>query len=107
MGPLVYLDHGSVLWYGNAGSGLCPQEDLKNDWFFEDVLINGESIGKAYSKYVWLHHRDFTTNDQTSMYGSSSLRDVTTVHCIYGDPNLILYSPDWSSPNPIDSNINS
>jgi len=105
-GPLVYLDHGAVLWYGNAGSGLSAQEELKNDCFFIDAMINGKSIGEAYSKYVWLHHRDFTTGDQTSMYGSSSIQDSTTVQCIYGDPNLILYSPDWAAPLPVDSLLN-
>ncbi|MCK4364947.1 MAG: PKD domain-containing protein [Thermoplasmatales archaeon] len=115
-GPMVYLDHGAVIWYGNAGSGLCPQADLLDDWFFEDAMINGLSVGEAYSKYVWLHHRDFTIpegdpNFEESMYGPSSLYawethgGITTVHCIYGDPELILYSPEWSSPNPIDSVI--
>ena len=106
--PLVYLDHGAVMWYGNAGSGLCPEADLMDDWFFEDALVYGENVGEAYSKYVWLHFRDFTTADPVAMYGSSSLyggEGITTVPCIYGDPNLILYSPDWVLPSPIDSNI--
>ncbi|KYK31199.1 MAG: hypothetical protein AYK22_08150 [Thermoplasmatales archaeon SG8-52-3] len=102
-GPLVYLDHGAVIWYGNAGSGITPEEDLIDDWFFEDAMKKGEPIGLAYSKYVWLHYRDFTTSDPASMYGPSTLHDVATIHCIYGDPNLILYSPDWISPIPIDS----
>jgi len=102
-GPLVYLDHGAVMWYGNAGSGLCPEADLMDDWFFEDAMMHGEPAGLAYSKYVWLHYRDFTTGDPTSMYGPSSMDEVTTIHCIYGDPNLILYSPDWASPVPVDS----
>ncbi len=102
-GPLVYLDHGAVIWYGNAGSGLSPEEDLIDDWFFEDAMIKGEPIGQAYSKYVWLHYRDFTTCDPTSMYGPSSMHDIATIHCIYGDPNLILYSPSWKAPVPIDS----
>ena len=109
--PEVYLDHGAVVWYGNAGSGLCPQADLLDDWFFEDAMVNGLSVGAAYSKYVWLHHRDFTIpegdpNFEESMYGPSSLYDeegITTIHCIYGDPELIVYSPEWSSPNPVDS----
>lgn len=112
-GPMVYLDHGAVMWYGNAGSGLCPQADLLDDWFFEDAMINGLTVGEAYSKHVWLHHRDFTIpegdpNFEESMYGPSSLYGgdgITTIHCIYGDPELILYSPEWSSPNPIDSVI--
>jgi hypothetical protein len=100
--PLVYLDHGAVCWYGNAGSGLCPEADLQDDEFFIDALVDGEAIGPAYTHQVWLHFRDFTTKDPTSMYGSSSMQ-VTTVQCIYGDPALIVYSPEWSSPVPIDA----
>lgn len=100
-GPMVYLDHGAVLWYGNAGSGLCPEADLQDDEFFKDLLIYGDTVGEAYSKQVWLHYRDFTTSDPTSMYGPSTMNDVTTVQCIYGDPELIIYSPEWSSPEPI------
>jgi len=106
MGPLVYLDHGAVIWFGNAGSGSVIQEDLKIEFFFKDAMINGKCIGEAYSKYIWLFHRDFTTGNEMSMYGPSSIRDISTIHCIYGDPKLILYSPEWSSPKPIDSIIN-
>jgi len=101
-GPMVYLDHGAVCAYGNAGTGLCPEADLQDDEFFKDALVNGEPIGPAYSKQVWLHFRDFTTSDNTSMYGSSSMQ-VTTIQCIYGDPNLIIYSPEWQAPVPIDA----
>jgi hypothetical protein len=101
-GPMVFMDHGAVLNYGNAGSGLCPQADLQDDWFFEDALVYGTPVGRAFAKTVWLHYRDFTTSDPTSMYGPSSMYPITTVQCIYGDPNLILYSPDWSAPVPID-----
>jgi hypothetical protein len=101
-GPMVYLDHGAVVYYGNAGSGLCPEADLQDDEFFKDALIYGEPIGPAYSKQVWLHFRDFTTGDEASMYGSSSMQ-VTTVQCIYGDPDLIIYSPEWTSPVPVDA----
>jgi len=107
-GPMVYLDHGAVVWYGNAGSGLCPQADLLDDWFFEDALINGKNIGESYSKYVWLHQRDFTTSDPTAMYGVSSLygsEGITTIPVIYGDPTLIVYSPEWTSPEAVDSII--
>ncbi len=104
--PTVYLDHGALLWYGNAGSGLCPEADLQDDEFFTDAMIYGEPIGVAYSKQVWLHFRDFTTKDPTSMYGPSSLyggEGITTIQCIYGDPNIILYSPEWSMPAAVDS----
>jgi hypothetical protein len=100
-GPFVYLDHGAVLWYGNAGSGLSPESDLMDDKFFESSMINGENVGQAYSKEVWLHYRDFTTMNPISMYGSSS-QEITTVQCIYGDPTLILYSPEWISPEPVE-----
>lgn len=98
--PLVYLDHGAVCWYGNAGTGLCPEADLQDDEFFHDTLVDGMAIGPAYSKQVWLHFRDFTTSDPTSMYGPSSMQ-VETIQVIYGDPNLIIYSPDWQSPIPV------
>jgi hypothetical protein len=101
-GPMVYLDHGAVCGYGNAGTGLCPEADLQDDLFFRDVMIDGEPIGPAFSKQVWLHYRDFTTSDPTSMYGSSSMQ-VTSIQCIYGDPSLIVYSPEWQSPVPIDA----
>jgi len=104
--PLVYLEHGATLWYGNAGSGLCPEADLQDDEFFEDALIYGEAVGPAFSKQVWLHYRDFTTSDPTSMYGPSSIYapdGITTIQCIYGDPQLVIYSPDWTSPVAINS----
>lgn len=112
-GPMVYFDHGAVIWYGNAGSGLCPQADLLDDWFFEDAMVNGLSVGESFSKYVWLHQRDYTLAEgephfMESMYGPSTLTStegITTVQCIYGDPELIIYSPEWVSPNAIDSTI--
>jgi hypothetical protein len=110
-GPMIYLDHGAVMWYGNAGSGLCPQADLLDDWMFEDCMVNGIPMGEAYSKYVWLHHRDFTIgegnpNFEESMYGPSSIYGsdgITTVPVIYGDPTIIIYSPEWTEPTAIDS----
>jgi hypothetical protein len=105
-GPMVYLDHGAVLWYGNSGSGLCPEADLQDDEFFYDALVNGESVGHAYSKQVWLHIRDFTTKDPTAMYGRSTLypaAHITTVQVIYGDPELVVYSPEWTVPTPVDA----
>ncbi len=105
-GPMIYLDHGALLWYGNAATGSCPPADLEDDWFFEDTLIHGEAIGPAYSKNIWKIYRDFTTSDPTSMYGVSSIfgdDGINTVQCIYGDPNLIIYSPEWTSPTAIDS----
>jgi len=107
-GPMVYLDHGAVCWYGNAGTGLCPEADLQDDNFFNYALVQGQAIGPAYSTQVWLHYRDYTTMDPTALYGPSSLYGgstaggVTTRQVIYGDPNLIIYSPEWSAPVPVD-----
>jgi hypothetical protein len=101
-GPLVFLDHGAVMWYGNAGTGTAPQADYMDELLTTKVLIEGESIGKAFSDMVWLFYRDFTTKDDMPMYGISSLQ-ITTVQCIYGDPTLIIYSPDWTRPEPIDA----
>jgi hypothetical protein len=112
-GPMVYLDHGALMWYGNAGSGLCPQADLMDDWLFEDTMIHGMSIGASYSQYVWLHQRDFTMDEgdpnfEESMYGPSTLYGgdgITTIPVIYGDPELIMYSPEWTEPTAVDSTI--
>jgi hypothetical protein len=98
-GPDIYLEHGSALWYGNSGTGLCPQEDLMDDWMFED-LLNGVPMGQAFADHVWLFQRDYTTQDPTAIYGSSSLQ-ITNVQVIFGDPSLILYSPEWTEPTPV------
>lgn len=104
-GPMVYLDHGAVIWYGNSGTGVCPQADLQDDWFFEDAMLYGDTIGYAFSETVWLHQRDYTTRDPTALYGPSSRGGYpnTTLQCIYGDPNLIVFSPEWTSPVPVDA----
>lgn len=101
-GPLVYLDHGAVCWYGNANTGLCPEADLADDNFFVDVMINGQPIGISFANQIWLHYRDHTTGDNTSMYGPSSMQ-VDSIQVIYGDPGLIIYSPEWTAPVPIDA----
>jgi hypothetical protein len=100
-GPMVCLDHGAVFWAGSAGSGPVPGPDFLADQFIKDTMIYGEPIGQAFAKYVWLSYRDFTTDDPTTMYGISSM-DQEGLECIYGDPNLIIYSPDWTSPIPVD-----
>jgi len=101
-GPMVYMDHGAAYWYGNANTGLCPEADLADDYVFQDAFNLGEPIGPAFSKQVWLHYRDFTTSDPMSMYGPSSMQ-VTTIQVIYGDPSMIVYSPEWQAPVPIDA----
>ena len=107
-GPMVYLDHGALCWYGNAETGSCPPADLEDDWFFEDILIHGENIGEAYSKNIWRIHRDYTTCDPTSIYGqSSTIGDdgLNGAQVIYCDPTLIIYSPSWTMQEPIQSNL--
>lgn len=101
-GPMVFLDHGAVFWYGNGNTGLCPEADLADDVVFEETLVQGISIGVSFSKQVWLHYRDFTTSDNMSMYGPSSMQ-VSSIQVIYGDPALIIYSPEWQAPVPIDA----
>jgi len=99
-GPIVYLSHGAALCYGNAGTGLCPQADLLDDAWLNDVCVNGEGVGKAFSKYVWLHQRDYTTLDPTALYGSSSMQ-VTNMQVFFGDPTLTVYSPEWTESIPV------
>jgi len=99
-GPMIYLEHGSALYYGNAGTGLSPQEDLLDDSWLRDALVYGLPVGEAFSNYVWLHQRDYTTQDPTAMYGSSSMA-VTNVQLFFGDPTLIVYSPEWTEPVPV------
>jgi hypothetical protein len=101
--PLVYLDHGSVFWYGNANTGLCPEADIGDDAVFQETMVDGTSIGVAWSHQVWLHYRDFTTSSNASMYGPSTLNPVTSIQVIYGDPALIVYSPEWTSPIPVNA----
>ena len=102
--PLVYLDHGALCWYGNANTGLCPEADIGDDAFFNEALVHGVSIGVAFSHQVWLHYRDFTTLDPTSMYGPASMQ-VQSIQVIYGDPALVIFSPEWTSPVPIDASF--
>jgi hypothetical protein len=111
--PMVYLDHGALMWHGNAGSSLSTQAELLNNWFVEDSMINGLNVGESYSQYVWLHQRDYTIPEgdshfEESMYGPSTMYGadgITTVPVIYGDPTLIIYSPEWTEPAVIDSPI--
>jgi hypothetical protein len=40
------------------------------------------------------------------MYGPSSCNSanpITSIQVIYGDPALVVYSPEWTSPVPIDA----
>ncbi len=105
-GPMVYLAHGSAVWFGCAGSAYGVQDDLHNMWIFNDVLAKGGGIGESQSKYTWLFNRDFTTLDPTTLYGRSSLFQLsqgglTNVKVLYGDPTMTCYSPDWIEPMPV------
>ncbi len=102
-GPIVYLSHGSALWYGNCGSAYGVQDDLHNNWIFYEVLTKGESVGKAQSKYLWIFNRDFTTCDPTTLYGPSTMFQggLSNVEALYGDPTMTCYAPDWIEPEPV------
>jgi len=100
LGPIIYLEHGMALYYGNAGTGLSPQEDLLDDQWVHDMMVNGMSAGEAFSNYVWLHQRDYTTGDPTAMYGGSSMQ-VTNQQLFFGDPTMTCYSPEWTEPTPV------
>ncbi|MEA2054744.1 MAG: PPC domain-containing protein, partial [Candidatus Thermoplasmatota archaeon] len=100
LGPIVMLSHGGTICYGNIWSGLCPMSDLIDDYWTHDVFVNGDSIGEAFSRYLWLFERDHTTDDPTAMYGSSSLTgDGGQV--VFGDPTMTCYSPEWTEPVPV------
>ena len=105
-GPEIYLEHGSTIWYGNAGTGLCPEEDLLDDMWMKDMMVNGSSIGQALSKYLWGHQRDWTAKYvdpaiyDMALYGSSTMQ-VTNVQVLFGDPTLTVYSPEWTEPTPV------
>jgi hypothetical protein len=110
-GPMIYLEHGAALYYGNANTGRSPQSDMFDYWMFRELLINGENIGEAHSKYLWLHDRDFTTCDPVTLYGVSSMdlgdpygdgEGLANEWIIFGDPTMICYSPDWVEPVPIE-----
>jgi len=105
-GPMVYLSHGSVLWYGAAGSTYGVQDDLHNSWIFHDVLVEGDCFGASESRYQWLFDRDYTTLDPTTLYGRSTLFQfaqggLTNTKVTYGDPTMTCYAPDWVEPIPI------
>jgi len=102
-GPMIYLEHGSAFWYGNAGSCYGIQATLLDNWVFYDVLVKGKNIGESFSKYFWIFDRDFTTGDPATMYGRSSLFQgyLSNVQVLYGDPTMTCYSPDWIEPTPV------
>ena len=107
-GPIVYLSHGSVLWYGAAGSTYGIQDDLHNSWIFHDVLVEGDCFGASESRYQWLFDRDYTTLDPTTLYGRSTLFQfsqggLTNTKVTYGDPTQTCYAPSWIEPIPINS----
>jgi len=105
-GPEIYLEHGSALWYGDAGTGGCPMEDLLDSQWIKDMMVNGSSIGQAFSKNVWIYDRDFTAKNvdmakyNIALYGSSTMQ-VASLYVIYGDPTLTVYSPEWTEPVPV------
>ena len=106
-GPIMYLSHGSVIWYGAAGSTYGIQDDLHNGWIFHDMLVEGKGIGESESEYQWIFNRDFTTGDPSTLYGRSTLFQLgsgglTNVKVIFGDPEFQIYNPTWTAPTPIE-----
>jgi hypothetical protein len=105
-GPEIYLEHGGALWYGDAGTGGTPAEDLLDEMWIKDMMVNGSSVGQAFSKYVWLSGRDFTAKNvdmekyNIALYGSSTMQFASLL-VIYGDPTLTVYSPEWTEPTPV------
>jgi hypothetical protein len=107
---MIYLEHGSVLFYGNSNTGRSPQTDFMDSWWFEDFFLNGKSIGESHADLLWLFGRDYTTNDPTTIYGVSSMDSSAQIQgdgeglvntwVIFGDPALQLYQPDWIEPVP-------
>ena len=102
-GPMIYLEHGAAFWYGNGGSCYGIQATLLDNWVFNDVLIKGKNIGESFSKYFWIFDRDFTTGDESTMYGRSSLFQgyLSNVQVLFGDPTMTVYNPNWIEPIPI------
>jgi hypothetical protein len=109
-GPEIYLEHGVVLWFGNGNTGRSPQSDMFDSWMFDEFLQKGRPFGEAHTKYFWLHERDFTTLDPTTIYGVSSLNEgdnygdghgLANEWVIFGDPTLVCYSPEWTEPVPL------
>lgn len=99
-GPDIYLEHGAALSYGNANTGLSPQSEVMDQQMIIPMMMYGKSIGDAHSDTIWLHERDYTTMDPTTIYGSSSMQ-VDNEGLIFGDPTMTLYSPEWIEPTPI------
>jgi hypothetical protein len=102
-GPMIYLEHGSAMWYGNAGSCYGIQMMLLDSWMYYDVMVLGKNFGESHAKYIWIFHRDFTTKDPTTLYGRSTFFQggLTNVQVLYGDPTMTCYSPNWIEPEPI------
>lgn len=104
-GPEIYLEHGAVAAYGNANTGSTPPHEILNTFFMENAFYEGKPIGVAYSEVCWIIERDFTAADSSSIYGPSGV-EVDGDMVIYGDPMLVVYSPQhWIEPTPIDSKL--
>ena len=99
-GPMIYLEHGAALYWGNGGSAFTPVEEIFDMFWMTGMMVHGKSIGESVADTVWMIQRDFTTNDPTAMYGSSSLQ-IYNVQMIFGDPTMICYSPEWTEPIPL------
>jgi len=106
-GPIIYLEHGAALAYGNGNTGRSPQKEVSDQWVFQDMFLRGYSVGQAFASKLWLFEADYTTLDPTTIYGDSTLDGaagpLANIDMIYGDPTLQLYNPDWIEPVPVSS----
>jgi hypothetical protein len=102
-GPMIYLAHGSAMFYGNGGGCYGVQDDLLNSWIYHDVFVNGDNFGEAHARYKWLLDRDYSTLDPNTLYGESIFYadGQTSTHHIFGDPAMTIYNPVWIEPIPI------
>jgi hypothetical protein len=104
-GPMVYLTHGTVVYAGCLGSGYTLVDDLYKSWILRDLLIKGYTIGEAFSTSNWIINRDYTTLDPSSIYGGATFfaDGISSNNCIFGDPTIQIYNPNWIEPLPIES----
>jgi hypothetical protein len=101
-GPLVYLDHGAACWVGYLGTGYIDGIEEQSELLLMNTMIKGESLGPALARYIWVYSRDYTSGDSYNMY-NWILSQYHYHPCIYGDPDFLIYSPEWTIPVPIDN----
>jgi len=101
-GPLVYLDHGAACWIGYLGNGIITGLEEQTALLLVNSMIHGDRIGPALSKYVWAYSRDYTAGDLNNLYNGNLLSYYNNHPYIYGDPDFLIYSPEWIIPVPLE-----